>query len=140
MGFLRSARRRRYDLCALRLTCRSLRDKVQQVFLETAFLELEVDLTLSHLNALIEISKHEDYSAAIKILYFVIDEAWPDYLTEEIEEGQEQDEKDERNYVEQGVGTALLSEALKGFRNLEVVKIEPVNWVSLDTRDRLCSI
>lgn len=101
---------------------------MQSVFLDAAFSELEVDLTLSHVNALIKISRHEVYSNAVRTLNFAMDQTWIDEWTEGLDE-----EQDERNYMEQGAGAYLLTKALQRLPNLEVIKIEPIKWVSLNT-------
>ncbi|KAH6622050.1 hypothetical protein C7974DRAFT_377674 [Boeremia exigua] len=105
-----TVRKRRYDLCALRLACRSMHDKVQKVFVPTAFDSLEVDLTRSDLDALIEIAK---------------DKAWPE--PDDWSEAYEQ-EALSRDYTEKGSGAILLSRALNGFPNLEAVRVQPVMW------------
>lgn len=122
-----TVRTRRYDLCALRLVCRSLRDMIQAVFLPTAFHALEIDLTRSHLEALIEISRNSEYAATVRELHFVMAEAWPD--PDDESEAYEQ-EMMERNHVERGVGAILLSKALEGFPTLQTIRIKPVMWVS----------
>ena len=70
-----TARTRRFDLCVLRLVCRSLRDMIQAVFLPTAFQTLEIDLTRPHLDARIEISENSEYAANVRELQFVMEEA-----------------------------------------------------------------
>jgi hypothetical protein len=122
-----TVRTRRFDLCALRLVSRSLRDMIQAVFLPTAFHTLEIDLTRPHLDALIEISENSEYAATVRELHFVMAEAWPD--PDDESEAYEQ-EIVERNNVERGVGAILLSKALEGFPTLQSIRIKPVMWVS----------
>lgn len=121
-------RKRKYDLCAFRLVCRSLHDKVQDVFLPAAFHTLDVDLTRSHLDALIEISENREYAATVKELHFVMAEAWPEYPDDWSEDFEQ--ERMERNHLERGTGAILLSRALKAFSALTTVRIKPVMWVS----------
>lgn len=122
-----TVRKRRFDLCALRLVCRSLRDMIQAVFLPTAFHTLEIDLTRAHLNALIEISENSEYAATVRELHFVMAEAWPD--PDDESEAYEQ-EMAERNHIERELGTWMLMKALKGFPTLKTIRIKPVMWVS----------
>lgn len=120
-------RTRRFDLCNLRLVCRSLHDMVHDIFLPAAFSTLELDLTRSALDTLIEISENSKYAASVRELYFVMAEAWPD--PDDWSEAYEQ-EMAARNHVERGTGAILLSRALKGFPNLKAVRVKPVMWVS----------
>ena len=132
-----TVRTRRFDLCALRLVCRSLRDMIHAVFLPTAFQALEIDLTQSHLEALIEISRNSEYAATVRELHFVMAEAWRD--PDDESEAHEQ-EMMERNHVERIDGAILLSMALKGFPTLETIRIKPVMWVSwMHFCNRICS-
>lgn len=124
-----TVRKRSFDLCALRSVCRNLRDKVQDVFLAAAFHKLDVDLTRSALDALIEISRTNEYAKTVRELHFVMAEAWPD--RDDWSEAYEQ-EMMERNHVERGTGAVLLSRALEGLKNLEAVRVKPVMWVSGD--------
>lgn len=120
-------RKRRFDICALRLVCRSLRDMIQALFLPTAFHTLEIDLTRPHLDALIEISKNTEFAVAVRELHFVMAEVWPDPV--DWSESFEQ-EMTERNHIEHGAGTLVLSRALRDFPALKTIRIKPVMWVS----------
>lgn len=102
-----------------------LSDKVHEVFLRVAFSELEVDLVMPHLEALVEISRSERYSNAVKCLHFVLHEERPKHPSDAFEE-----EVEQRNYVEAGMGTAFLLIAMRNFHNVQTVKIKPVLWVS----------
>ncbi|KAF2999333.1 hypothetical protein E8E13_005345 [Curvularia kusanoi] len=127
-----TVREREFDLCALRLVCRSLHDKVQDVFLPAAFHTLDVDLTRSHLDALIEISENSKYAATVRELHFVMAEAWPDHPDDWSEDFEQ--ERMERNHLERGTGAILLSRALKGFSALTTVRIKPVMWFPGNSR------
>ena len=113
--------------------CRNLHDKVQEVFSSAAFDTLEVDLTPSDLDALVEIAKDSKCSAAVRELHFVRAETWPD--SDDWSEAYEQ-EVIEQNYIERGSGAILLSRALNGFSNLKAVRIKPAMWVSEVTHCR----
>lgn len=93
----------------------------------TAFEKLEVDLTRSHLDTLVEIARDSKCSALVRELHFVMVEAWPDAdaWSDEFEQ-----EMNERDHIEKGTGAILLSRALNGFSNLRSVRIQPVMWVS----------
>ncbi|KAF2181725.1 hypothetical protein K469DRAFT_256118 [Zopfia rhizophila CBS 207.26] len=119
----RRSRRRKFDLCALRLLCRALREKVQSVFVVSAFEELEVDIILHHLEALGDISRDPIFGPAIRTLTFAMDELWPERMTEEMDE-----EMAERSYVERGVASAMLMPALQNLPNLRTIKITPTSW------------
>jgi hypothetical protein len=117
-------RRRRYDLCALRSTCCSQRGKVHGVFLYTTFTELDVDLTLQHLEAFVRIPHNAEYAAAIRSLHFVADQSWPETLSDDYFR-----ESRDKEYVERGAGAALLTKAMDGLINFKTVKMQPVPWV-----------
>lgn len=111
----------------MRLTCWGLHNKVQDVFSRTAFKILEVDLTRSVLDTLIEIAGDSKNSVVVRELHFVMAEAWRDPV--------DWSDKFEQkmvawNHVEKGTGAILLTRALKSFSNLRVVRIQPAMWVS----------
>lgn len=104
---------------------------MHEVFLRAAFKELDIDLTIRHLNALIEISQHPTIAAAVKKLHLVGNESWPSSLSDE-DSDEDITQSQDMEHVQRGAGTALLMTTMEGLRNVTGVNIQPVRWVRGD--------
>jgi hypothetical protein len=100
------------SLCALRLTCRAMRDKAHKAFLVSYFRRIEVDFLHSRFQQLMDIQEG-DFADTVEELCFRIENPEIAFDSDGV-------------HMETGFGAVMLAQAIKRLSNLKTITVHAV--------------